>query len=95
MLDIDSQSDSRADFQLDSRAGSDGAGAPDRAAAPEAGTSSDEGRLARSVAATLRAIAAACAEREAPPVHAARRRLAEAHGAARLRKRLDPVLRPA
>ncbi len=41
-------------------------------------------RLERSVAAALKAIAAACAEREAPPVKAARRHLAEIYGATRL-----------
>lgn len=52
-------------------------------------------RLERSVSATLQAIAAACAERDAPPVHAARRHLAEAYGAARLRKRMEEVRRSA
>ncbi|WP_132255412.1 hypothetical protein [Methylobacterium segetis] len=47
------------------------------------------GRLERSVDATLRVIAAACTERQAAPVSAARRRLAEAYGATRLRKRLE------
>ena len=45
-------------------------------------------RLQRSVAATLRLIAAARTEREAPPVHAARQRLAAVYGETRLRRRL-------
>ncbi len=49
----------------------------------------DEQRLERSVAATLRVIAAAHAEREAPPVHAARRRLGEVYGATRLARRIE------
>lgn len=48
-----------------------------------------EHRLARSVAATLRVIAAAHAEREAPPVHAARRRLGAVYGATRLARRME------
>ncbi|MGU3536357.1 hypothetical protein [Methylobacterium sp. A54F] len=46
-------------------------------------------RLERSVAATLRLIAATQAERQAPPIHAARLRLSAVHGASRLRKRLE------
>lgn len=43
-----------------------------------------ETHLEHSVAAALQAIAAACAEREAPPIKAARRHLAEVYGATRL-----------
>ena len=43
-----------------------------------------EARLERSVADALRTIAAACAERNEPPVKAARRHLAEIYGATRL-----------
>ena len=43
-----------------------------------------EARLERSVADALRIIAAACDERNAPPVKAARRQLAEVYGATRL-----------
>ena len=46
-------------------------------------------RLQRSVAETLRTIAAACAERDAPPVKAARRELAAVYGATRLSRRRD------
>ncbi len=46
-------------------------------------------RLQRSVADTLRVIAAACAEREAPPVKAARQELAAIYGATRLSRRRD------
>ncbi|KQP60742.1 hypothetical protein [Methylobacterium sp. Leaf112] len=46
-------------------------------------------RLQRSVADTLRTIAAACAERDAPPVKAARRELAAIYGATRLSRRRD------
>lgn len=46
-------------------------------------------RLERSVAHTLRVIAAACAEREAAPVKAARQHLAEIYGATRLSRRLE------
>ncbi len=46
-------------------------------------------RLQRSVADTLRTIAAACAERDAPPVKAARRQLAAVYGATRLSRRRD------
>lgn len=46
-------------------------------------------RLERSVADTLRVIAAVCAERDAPSVKAARRHLAEVHGATRLSRRLE------
>ncbi|GJD44988.1 hypothetical protein AFCDBAGC_2857 [Methylobacterium cerastii] len=52
-------------------------------------TAQDEQRLERSVAATLRVIAAAHAERTAPPIHAARRRLGEVYGATRLARRLE------
>ena len=48
-------------------------------------------RLERSVADTLRVIAAACTERATPPIHAARQHLQEAYGAARLRKRMEQV----
>lgn len=48
-----------------------------------------QGRLNHSVATTLLVIAAARIEREAPPVHAARRRLAQIYGATRLRRRLE------
>ena len=46
-------------------------------------------RLQRSVADTLRVIAAACAEREAPPVKAARQELAPIYGATRLTRRRE------
>ncbi|KQP10984.1 hypothetical protein ASF28_07920 [Methylobacterium sp. Leaf99] len=46
-------------------------------------------RLQRSVADTLRTIAAACAERDAPLVKAARRELAAVYGATRLSRRRD------
>lgn len=48
-----------------------------------------ERRLERSVSATLRIIDAAHVERQAPPVHAARRRLGEVYGATRLARRLE------
>jgi hypothetical protein len=48
-----------------------------------------QGRLQQSIATTLLVIAAARAERDAPPVHAARQRLAEVYGATRLRRRLE------
>lgn len=48
-----------------------------------------ERRLERSVDATLRVIAAACSEREAPPVHAARRHLGKIYGVKRLHKHLE------
>ena len=48
-----------------------------------------ERRLERSVSATLRIIAAAHVERQAPPVHAARQRLGEVYGATRLARRLE------
>lgn len=48
-----------------------------------------QGRLHHSVATTLLVIAAARVEREAPPIHAARRRLAQIYGATRLRRRLE------
>ncbi|WP_375454280.1 hypothetical protein [uncultured Methylobacterium sp.] len=54
-----------------------------------------EHRLARSVAATLRVIAAAHAEREAPPVHAARRHLGAIYGATRLARRIERERRSA
>ena len=56
-------------------------------------TAQDEQRLERSVAATLRVIAAVHAERAAPPVHAARRRLGEVYGATRLARRLERAQR--
>lgn len=49
----------------------------------------DEARLERSVADALRIIAAACAERNAAPVKAARRQLAEVYGATRLSRRRE------
>lgn len=48
-----------------------------------------QGRLQRSIATTLCVIAAARAEREAPPIHAARQQLAAVYGATRLRRRLE------
>ncbi|KQP77768.1 hypothetical protein ASF60_06660 [Methylobacterium sp. Leaf113] len=45
--------------------------------------------LERSVADALRIIAAACAERNAAPVKAARRQLAEVYGATRLSRRRE------
>ncbi|MGX5776048.1 hypothetical protein [Methylorubrum zatmanii] len=48
-----------------------------------------QGRLHHSIATTLLVIAAARAERAAPPVQAARQRLAQIYGATRLRKRLE------
>ncbi|MCJ2136790.1 hypothetical protein MKK69_22525 [Methylobacterium sp. J-026] len=48
-----------------------------------------ERRLERSVASALRIIAAAHDERQAPPISAARRRLSEVYGAARLVRRLE------
>ena len=48
-----------------------------------------ERRLERSVAATLRIIAAAHDERQAPPVSAARRRLSEIYGVTRLARRRE------
>ncbi len=48
-----------------------------------------QGRLELSIANALLVIAAARAERQAPPVHAARQRLAEIYGATRLRRRLE------
>ena len=50
---------------------------------------SAQGRLQHSIASTLLVIAAARAEREHPPVHAARQRLAAVYGATRLRRRLE------
>lgn len=48
-----------------------------------------EARLERSVADALRIIAAACAERDAAPVKAARRQLAEIYGATRLSRQRE------
>ncbi|MCJ2034152.1 hypothetical protein [Methylobacterium sp. J-068] len=48
-----------------------------------------EARLARSVADALRIITAACEERNAPPVKAARRHLAEIYGATRLNRQRE------
>ena len=48
-----------------------------------------QGRLQQSIAATLLVIAAARAERQAAPVHAARQRLAAVYGATRLRGRRE------
>ncbi|WP_373322347.1 hypothetical protein [Methylobacterium thuringiense] len=50
---------------------------------------SAQGRLQHSIATTLLVIAAARAEREAPPIHAARQHLAAVYGATRLRRRLE------
>ena len=47
------------------------------------------GRLQHSIATTLCVIAAVRAEREAPPIHAARQTLAQVYGATRLRRRLE------
>lgn len=58
-------------------------------------TTNAEHRLERSVAATLRVIAAAHAEREAPPVHAARRHLGAIYGATRLARRREHERRSA
>ncbi len=52
-------------------------------------TDAAQGRMERSVSAALRIIAAAHVERQAPPVHAARRRLGEVYGATRLARRLE------
>ena len=48
-----------------------------------------QGQLRHSIATTLCVIAAARAEREAAPVHAARQHLAEIYGQTRLRRRLE------
>lgn len=48
-----------------------------------------QSRLQHSIATTLCVIAAARAERELPPVQAARQRLAAIYGATRLRRRLE------
>jgi len=48
-----------------------------------------QGRLQHSIATTLLVLAAARAEREAPPVHAARQRLTSVYGATRLRRRME------
>jgi hypothetical protein len=48
-----------------------------------------ERRLERSVAATLRIIAAVHVERQAPPIRAARQRLGAVYGATRLAKTLE------
>lgn len=48
-----------------------------------------QGRLQHSIATTLLVLAAARAEREAAPVHAARQQLASVYGATRLRRRLE------
>ena len=48
-----------------------------------------QSRLQHSIATTLCVIAAARAERELPPIHAARQRLAAIYGATRLRRRLE------
>ncbi|NEU10609.1 hypothetical protein G3T14_00510 [Methylobacterium sp. BTF04] len=45
--------------------------------------------LERSVADTLRVIAAACAERNAPPIKAARQHMAEIYGATRLSRQRE------
>lgn len=54
-----------------------------------------ENRLERSVASALRAITAACAEREDEPVYAARQHLRTVYGRTRLRRRLEQDARPA
>ena len=55
---------------------------------PTADAHITEGHLQSSVEAALHTIAQVRREREHAPIHAARLCLAEAHGAARLRKRL-------
>ncbi|MBB5760477.1 hypothetical protein ABEV34_03965 [Methylorubrum rhodesianum] len=62
---------------------------PDRASGDALDRARAQGQLHHSIATTLLVIAAARAEREAPPVSAARRRLAQVYGATRLRKRLE------
>ncbi len=62
---------------------------PDHASGDALDCARAEGRLHHSIATTLLVIAAARAERAAPPVHAARQRLAEVYGASRLRRRLE------
>ena len=54
-----------------------------------------ESRLERSVASALWAISAACAEREAPSVHAARKHLGAVYGETRLRRRQENEARTA
>ncbi len=54
-----------------------------------------ERRLERSVSAALRVIAAVHVERQAPPVHAARRHLGEVYGATRLARRREQDRRTA
>ena len=49
----------------------------------------EQGRMQHSIAKALLTIAAARAERDAPPVHAARQHLAAVYGATRLRRRLE------
>ena len=62
---------------------------PDRGSGDALDRARAQGRLQHSIATTLLVIAAARAEREAPPVHAARQRLAAVYGATRLRRRLE------
>ncbi|MEE7456725.1 hypothetical protein MPAR168_01050 [Methylorubrum populi] len=62
---------------------------PDRTSGDALDRAHAQGRLHHSIATTLLVIAAARVEREAPPVHAARRRLAQVYGATRLRRRLE------
>lgn len=62
---------------------------PDRTSGDALDRARAQGQLHHSIATTLLVIAAARAEREAPPVHAARQRLAEVYGATRLRRRLE------
>ncbi|WP_232628202.1 hypothetical protein [Methylobacterium sp. Leaf118] len=68
---------------------------PDRATGDVLDRARAQGRLEHSIATTLLVIAAARAERQAPPVHAARQRLAEIYGATRLRRRLEREAPPA
>lgn len=62
---------------------------PDRASGEALDRARAQGQMHHSIATTLLVIAAARAERAAPPVHAARQRLAEVYSATRLRKRLE------
>jgi len=55
------------------------------------GGETETARLERSVAAALDLIAAAQDERKAPPVQAARRNLAAAHGLKRLRRQQERI----
>ncbi|AMB43574.1 hypothetical protein [Methylobacterium sp. AMS5] len=62
---------------------------PDRASGDALDRARAQGQMHHSIATTLLVIAAARAERAAPPVHAARQRLAKIYGASRLRKRME------